>query len=138
MMRKYAPTELLVEPVRTFLNKFVPCALEDKFDEKYPKNYGYYAYKNLNEYVAERGTYLISQDLISDVMKDKPVDDSKYTFISPKGECLFEFEKEKTQTKLDKLVEFLYERQKVLKAIWNGDIDTITAKENRKFIKEIK
>ena len=136
-MRKYAPTDLLVEPVNALVKKFTPSVLDDKVDNKYPKQFGYYAYKNLNEFVAERGAYLISKEAMSNLMVDEPKDDTKYTFINPKGEALFEFDKEKDESKLTKFVEFLFDRQKCLKAIWAGDIDTITSKENRKFIEKI-
>lgn len=136
-LSKYAPTALLVDPINAFVKKFVPWFCEDKIDEKYPPNFGYYAYQNLNEFAAERGTFLISQDLNSDLMVDAPSSDSKYTFINPKGETLFEFDKEKTTSKFDKFLEFLYDRQKVLKAIWDGDIETIKSPENKRFIKEI-
>ena len=136
-LSKYAPTALLVDPINAFVKKFVPWFCEDKIDEKYPPNFGYYAYQNLNEFAAERGTFLISQDLNSDLIVDAPSSDSKYTFINPKGETLFEFDKEKTTSKFDKFLEFLYDRQKVLKAIWDGDIETIKSPENKRFIKEI-
>lgn len=136
-LRNFAPTKLLVEPINTFLKNISNGFFDEKIDEKYPAELGNYSYTGLTDFVADRGANIIEKDLLDTTMVKEPDENSKYTFISPKGDELFEFEKEKTSTLTEKLFEFLYDRQKVLKAIWDGDIDFIKSPKNKKFIREI-
>jgi len=136
-LNKFVPTKLLVEPINTFLKNISFFDFDSKIDKKYPRQMGTYSYTGLTDFVADRGAYILSKDLMEKTMVKEPDKNSKYSFISPQGDELFEFDREKNDTITEKIFEFFNGRQEVLKAIWNADIEMLKAPENKRFVIEV-